>query len=161
MIVICPEKNFFWPYRNLFVLWCCLLSSIFYGFCTVFRKDVDFPDYLDYLNYMSIHFEDHYYFSRKSIEDLIWTQIFFECVFLVVFIMEFFTEYKLPGSSKSVKSIKLIAIHYCKTDCPLDLLALIPWNLFLHFPGSHYLFVFKVLRLRLAFKILDVKKFFN
>jgi len=52
-IVICPEKNFFWPYRNIFVMFCAIFSSMLYGFCAVFRTDVDYSEYLEYLNDLS------------------------------------------------------------------------------------------------------------
>jgi len=80
---------------------------------------------------------------------------------LLVFLMEFITEYKQPMSEKKVRSIKLIAKNYIKTEFFIDVLMLIPWNWIVHFNGSHYLFVIKVLRLREAFDILDVKKFYS
>jgi len=55
----------------------------------------------------------------------------------------------------------LIAKNYLKTEGLLDIIMLIPWNLIVHFKGSHYLFAIKCLRLRMAFSILDVKKFFH
>lgn len=39
----------------------------------------------------------------------------------------------------------------------MDLLALIPWNWFLHFKGSRYLFLIKTYRIIETFELLDPK----
>jgi len=69
-IVICPEENFFWPIRNILIMWCAILSSVLYGFCAVYRKDVDYSDYLEYLNDLSYEWSEMNYFSPDNIRQL-------------------------------------------------------------------------------------------
>jgi hypothetical protein len=83
--------------------------------------------------------------------------IFIECFFLFNFIIKFFREFKKPNADKPTKNLKECAIHYLKTDCIIDFIALIPFPYILKLEGDaeDLFFLLKQIRMYDLFKTFD------
>jgi len=136
-----------------------ILSSCLYGWFAVFRMDKDYNSHLDYLNSLSLNFKEYYFFTEEDISFYNNLELWVECIFFVVMLMNSMTEYKNPQKNIYVRDIKQVIKRYIKEDILGELIPLLPLG-YLHFNGSHYLYFIKVYRLRFAFEILDVKKLF-
>ena len=64
-IVISPSENNFLPYWNIMVMFTSIFSSCMYAFFAVFRKDVQFLNHLEYLNYLSNEWATMFYFPDE------------------------------------------------------------------------------------------------
>ena len=84
----------------------------------------------------------------------------FEIIYLIVVCLEFTTEYTDPLTEVKVRDLKKIAMRQLKENFIFHLITMIPIRL-IKFPSVHYFFVLKVLRLRIAFQLLDEKMLFK
>jgi len=94
IVVISPGENKLLPFWNIFVMLLAIFSSMAYGNFAVFRKDLQYDNYLEYLDSLSSDWLPMFYFSHEQITFFKHMELFMELVFFVVFIMQFFTEYE-------------------------------------------------------------------
>lgn len=77
--------------------------------------------------------------------------------FIFDFVLRFFSEY-LDKKRRVVRNIKLIVIHYAKTQMFFDFFALIPLHFVGHTNFEHFLRLLRISRLRYFFRIFKILK---
>jgi|APSaa5957512535_1039671.scaffolds.fasta_scaffold477630_1 hypothetical protein len=87
----------------------------------------------------------------------------FESYFYLIFIMNFFIEYTPDNATKPIRNHFLIAKKYLRDTFIIDLLCLIPFNLFIdltdevnHDKDQRFFLLIKILRLHQGFEIFKV-----
>ena len=144
-IVISPENWFFHAWK-IFVLFLSIISSLVYANFAAFREDVNFKSFIDYFHNDEYAIMIMHKYSYNDIKLFNTVQLCFEWFFLVEMLFGFITEY-VDENNKSVRDIKKIGKRYLNEGFILDLIPLIPFNFFVHFKGSKYLFLLKSIRL--------------
>ena len=86
-----------------------------------------------------------------------------EALFLIFIILQFFQTYQDPSTLLIITDYKSIALRYIKGWFFIDLLSIIPFELFMHssYDNLKYLKMIRLLRLPKFIQTLDVKRFDN
>jgi len=121
------------PFWNIFVMLMAILSSMAYANFAVFRKDLQFDNYPEYLNDLAEDWHLMYYFSQPDIIFFNRMEIFVEIIFFLVFLMRFFTEYEDIETQVKVRDISKITKRYLSTEVIYDVLPLIPFGFLFSF----------------------------
>lgn len=100
--IVISQNNKAYVMFNLFDKILCVLSTYTYSYIAAFR----------------LH-------NRMLIE-IYNTQYFFESVFLISMISNFFVEFTVSSSGTPCRDLKLIALNYLKNDFKMDFIALLP-----------------------------------
>ena len=136
-LLVISENSEWYTCFNIFVTILCLISGYYYGAIAGFR----YSDLETNTNF-------HYNF-----------QLFLEIVFLLHMILQFFVEVRVQGKSESVRNPIEISQIYLKTNFPIDLLTMIPLQIFNLKRKRQYMFyAIKLLRIKKGFRLFDVSK---
>ena len=138
-------------FKNV-ILVLSLITSIFYSSFAAFRHDVE-SEKPDFEN------DDQINLSERSARILHMLEIFFEVMFLMHMILQFFLEYKSNDSIYPVRDLKKIALNLYRTEFLYNLIPLIPLPHMLKFKYSRFLYLIKCIRLGKTMEMLDIKKF--
>ena len=134
-----------------------LYSSCLYGYFAVFRMDLGYGSYEEYLNSLNLDFHQYYFFSKDQIKTYNRMELVFELIFLFVMLLNAITDYQQQSNGVTVRDFKKVLLRYIQEDLYMELIPLIPFR-FIPFRGNNYLYFIKCLRLKFALMILDVKK---
>lgn len=107
----------------------CIVSSLYYAFCTAFRYDVEIPnnDHLD-----SDHTEHEmstnakHDFTEKQLVFMTYAGLGIELFMFIDFLIQFCLEYKEMDSTEPVKQLAKTAMRYAQNEMIYDLIPLIP-----------------------------------
>jgi hypothetical protein len=144
-IIISPENAGYY-YWKLSTLIMSIVSSIIYSNYAAFRFDVDYRGYIEYVENVNFGFNHMDKFTIFEIRHCNKVQLFFELFFFIEMIVSFITEY-IDHNNRPVRDIFKISKKYFREGFIYDIIPLIPFNFFLHFRGSRFLFLIKTMRL--------------
>lgn len=84
-----------------------------------------------------------------------------EIFFSLDFIIQFFVEYTPDDSIEPVRNLFKTSLRYAQNEAIVDLIPLIPFNLFFKFPYSRLFLLLKCMRIKQISSLLDTNKFMN
>lgn len=153
--VISTRTPYFQAWR-IFLILMTIAQCCYYMFCAGFRHDLEYSTYEEYLQ-----FGIGSKFSEDDIYTLNVIQEFFEGVFLLHIIVQFFTEYLPFDSLKPERSLEKIAKKYLKGTFIFDAFAQLQLEHIFKFRNSRLLTIIHMLRLVNLANFLDVKVLFR